>query len=194
MTQTQEQKLQTYLMFRDVFSKRSLNGEIQPEEKLHFENFLYHLNLILKTRDMIDECRKSSENYSLIRDEIMHFTLSLSRKVTAFALLEEMVETQGLFCFIYDELKNEDDRQLLAQSKSMLNFIATHLPDLADYSVDANSVLSYRALIDKFQSVLEYRATGTEVEQLHSGTFSDLFNKAEHIFINDLAGINHIGV
>ncbi len=190
MTQTQEQKLSTYLMFRDSFTTKSLNEEIQPSLKSHFENFLYYLNLILKTKDMMDECSKNSENYSAVRNEIIQSTLSISRKVTAFALLEEMVDTQGTFCFIYNELVNESDSKLINQCKGLLHFISTYQTDLVDYGIDKDLILSYHSIVDRFQLLIENKAMENEIEQLHDSKFAELFNKTDEIFENKLGDIS----
>src|SRR5512138_2641291 len=138
MTQTQEEKLNSYLLFRDDFAHRSLKEDLQPNFQPHLENFLYYLNLILKTRDVMDEYAKIAEDYSFTRIETIQFTLSLSRKVTAFALLEEMIETQGTFCYTYEELANEEDSKLIIQCKGMLQFVSAHQSDLIDYAVDGD--------------------------------------------------------
>lgn len=191
MTQTQEQKLNTFLLFRDDFTQKSLNDNLQPSLKPHFENFLYHLNLILKTCDMMDEYAKTTEEYSLTRNEIIQFTLSLSRKVTAFALLEEMIETQGTFCYTYNELANEADSKLMDQCKGMLHFISTHQFDLSDYDVDNDTVLSYHRLIDRFKLVAESKAMAEEQQQMHAPLVAELFSKTEDIFVNQLSGGGH---
>ncbi|HEX2936123.1 MAG TPA: hypothetical protein VHO72_12290 [Bacteroidales bacterium] len=188
MTPIQEQKLHIFLLFRDDFTKRSLNEDLHPSLKPHFENFLYYLNLILKTRDMMEEVTKTTEDYSFTRNEIIQFTLSLSRKVTAFALLEEMIETQGTFCYTCNELENEDDGKLIAQCKGMLQFIASHLDDLVDYDVDGDTVLAYHNLIDRFKLVIESKTMSNELEQLHAPQVAELFHKTEEIFVNQLTG------
>ncbi len=191
MTQTQEQKLNTFLLFRDDFTQKSLNDNLQPSLQPYFENFLYHLNLILKTRDMMDEYAKTAEEYSLTRNEIIQFTLSLSRKVTAFALLEEMIETQGTFCYTCNELANEADSKLMDQCKGMLHFISTHLSDLSDYDVDNDTIRSYHRLIDRFKLVVESKTMGEEQEQMHAPLVAELFSKTEDIFVNQLSGGTH---
>lgn len=188
MTQTQEKKLNGYLLFRDDFAQRSLNEDLHPYLKPHFENFLYHLNLILKTRDVMDEYAKTVEDYSFTRREIIQFTLSLSRKVTAFALLEEMVETQGTFCYMYDELANEEDSKLINQCKGLLQFVSAHQMDLIDYAVNSDTIVSYQSLIDRFKLMIESKAIAEELEKLHAPQVSELFNKTEEIFVNQLAG------
>lgn len=181
MTQAQEQKLNTYLMFRDFFNTKSLNDEIESALKPHFENFLYYLNLILKAREIMEECSRNSEDYASVRNEIIQSTLLISRKVTAFALLEEMIEMQGTFCFIYTELENEPDTKLMNQCKSLLHFITISQNDLIDYGIDKAFILSYHNLIDRFQLLVESKAMGKEIEQLHDTRFAELFSKADEI-------------
>jgi hypothetical protein len=192
MTQIQEQKLKKYLHFRDYFSENPLNSELQPTLKLHFENFLHHLDLILKTKEMIDENRKVSENYCFIRDETIQFTLFLSRKITSYALLEELIEAQGLFCFSYDQLVNETDQKLLVLCKNLLQFISLHEPDLVDYGIDKTSISSYRDLLDRHQHIIENKLLCDEIERNHSSLFVELLHKTDDIFEQELEGLNKI--
>lgn len=139
----------------------------------------------------MDEYAKTAEEYSLTRNEIIQFTLSLSRKVTAFALLEEMIETQGTFCYTCNELANEADSKLMDQCKGMLHFISTHLSDLSDYDVDNDTIRSYHRLIDRFKLVVESKTMGEEQEQMHAPRVAELFSKTEDIFVNQLSGGTH---
>lgn len=194
MTQIQEQKLKKYLHFRDYFLQNPLNSELQLPLKLQFENFLYHLDLILKTKEMIDENRKTSESYCFIRDETIQFTLFLSRKVTSYALLEELTEAQGFFCFSYDQLVNETDQKLLALCKNLLQFITLHETDLMDYGIDKTSISSYRDLIDRHQHIIENKLLCEEIDKNHATLFVELLHKTDYIFEQELEGLNKIVV
>ena len=102
-----------------------------------------------------------------------------------------MIETQGTFCYTCNELANEDDSKLIDQCKGMLHFISTHQPDLSDYDVDGNTILSYHRLIDRFMLVVENKAKGDAIVQLQAPRFAELFSKTEEIFVNQLSGGGH---
>jgi hypothetical protein len=97
-----------------------------------------------------------SDNQYIMRELLIKNTLLLSRKITAFALLEEQSELQGMYSFVPDELSLLVDSDLLNKCDYFLNQIQSFMKDLGDYGIDENLINSYQALIEQFKLTINY--------------------------------------
>jgi hypothetical protein len=98
----------------------------------------------------------SDNQYKIMRELLIKNTLLLSRKITAFALLEEQSDLQGMYSFVPDELFLIEDTDLLNKCDSFLNQIQLFMKDLGEYGIDENLINSYQALIDQFKLAINY--------------------------------------
>jgi hypothetical protein len=186
MNQLQEQKLTRYIAFREFLSQNPLTLEQHPHLKPHYQTFLTHLNLILKTLEIMEENLKTSENYSEIKEELIKVALSVSRKVTAYALLEELTDVQGLFCYTEEELTQDTDEKLLKNCKGILNFISNYRAELKEYGVDKVLENKLRDLTDQFLLIYENKKISHDITIQSTDQFNYLINAADEILESKL--------
>ncbi len=91
------------------------------------------------------------KKYNFSRELLVKMTIFFSRKITAFALLEEQIDLQG-YCFLPSELLLDDD--LLKKCDLIIGQAQKFLRDLGEYDIDENLITSYRELIDEFKTLV----------------------------------------
>lgn len=102
---------------------------------------------------MREECNEISSLYYLQREEIVATALSFSRKITAFALLEELSELHAVFSYSLSELNTVNDDKLILISHLIVNKIAEFIDDMSEYGIDHESLDTFLILLDRFQKV-----------------------------------------
>jgi hypothetical protein len=180
MTQAQEQKLLKYLQLQDHLSRNPCALDDYPDLKPLYGLFNQRLLHILKTQHMIDECVE----YKSLREELVKSAASFCRKITSFALLEEISELQGM-CFTSKELMDGDDPNLIKTCQSILTKSEDFQKDLNDYGIDSDAILSFREHIDRFKAVL----CGNSLTNQTQKEFSRLFKETDEIFEGKLENI-----
>jgi hypothetical protein len=190
MTQLQEHKLERYLSFREYLNQNPLALEQYPLLKPHYETFLNYLNLILKTKETMEESIKCTCNYNLLKEDLIKVVLSISRKVTAYSLLEELTDIQGMFCYTYEELSQATDEKILKKCQNLLQFILKYNKELIDYGIDANLEKNLRDLTDQFHLVLETKNIYTETSVASNEHFTYLINETDEIYEKKLVTIS----
>lgn len=186
----QEQKLLKYLSFRDYISQNPLVLEAHKHLISDYNSFLINLNIILKTKEMIDDSNKSDNIYIILREDLIKTTLSVSRKVTAYLLLEEMTEYQGLFCYTYDELAQGNDDTLLKKSGNLFSFISKWYKELAEYSINDSLKNKFHDLLEQFSLVIENKRLNEKIEIQKSDHFTQLFRETDEIFEKKLTKLS----
>jgi hypothetical protein len=191
MTQLQEHKLEKYLSFREYLNQNPLALEQYPLLKPHYETFLNYLNLILKTKETMEESIKYTCNSKLLKEDLIKVVLSISRKVTAYSLLEELTDIQGMFCYTYEELSQATDEKILKKCQNILQFILKYNKELIDYGIDANLEKNLRDLTDQFHLVLETKNIYTDTSVASNEHFTYLINETDEIFEKKLVPISN---
>lgn len=92
--------------------------------------------------------------YYNLRDEIIKNSLSFSRKITAFAMLEELSDLHAMFCYTQHELSVAKDEKLIIISHHIINKLREFIDDMGEYGVDDESLTNYLDLTERFQSVI----------------------------------------
>ena len=133
---------------------------------------------------MLDDC---VQNKSL-RDVLIQAAASFSRKITSFALLEDITELQGLG-FSSHELLVGNDQHLLKTCQLLLTKSEDFRKDLLDYGIDDLSINEFRDQIDQFKvSVYNTEISNDLVNQTFD-EFSRLFKETDEIFEGKLETI-----
>ena len=104
---------------------------------------------ILKIKQMLDD---DVQNKSL-RDELIKITATFSRKITSYALLEDITELQGMG-FSPKELMVNTDQQLLKNCQLVFAKSEDFRNDLVDYGIDSLLLDKFRNQIDEFKTSL----------------------------------------
>ncbi|HEY4788619.1 MAG TPA: hypothetical protein VIH57_21360 [Bacteroidales bacterium] len=177
MTLAQEQKLATYLKFQEHLSQNPEALENYPHLKPLYEVFNQRLSLIIKTKQMLDDCVQNKA----LRDDLINVAASLSRKITSFALLEDITELQGLG-FSTHELTENDDLHLLKICETLLCKCEDFLNDLADYGINDVALKEFRDQTDQFKTSVYNKEMSNNLVNQTFNEFSNLFKETDEIF------------
>ena len=177
MTQAQEQKLEKYLKFQEHLSQNPEALDNYPHLKPLYELFSQRLVLILKTKQMLDDCVQNKT----MRDELIRIAESFSRKITSYALLEDIRELQGMG-FSYHELVENDDQHLLRICQMVLSKTEDFLNDLIDYGIDEASLKEFRDKFDQFKTSVYNNEISSDLVNQTFEEFSNLFKETDEIF------------
>jgi hypothetical protein len=191
MNQTQEEQLRKFLAIREFFAQYPLFIESRPDIKIHYETFLSNLNFILKSKEMMDENNSLLSNYNAVKENLIRVIISISRKITAYSLLEELTDIQGLFCFSYEELSQESDEKLIEKSRNLNQYVFHYKQELLDYGIDDLIENKLCDLTEQFQLLL-----GTKILQTQTSLATDhvtqILNETTHNFESNLQSLNNL--
>lgn len=186
MTQRQEQKLARLLDFRDFLKdSRSIFGKY-PEIEIHYHTFLNCLNQILKSKEMMEENTRYLNQYAHLKEALIISATTVSRNITAYALLEELTDVQGLFCYSIDELSFETDEKIMLKCQSLLLYISNHRLELVDYGIDGELENKFRDLTDQFKAIVETWRIFKESSHVTSEHIDQLLLEATDIVENKM--------
>lgn len=127
------------------------------------------------------EEKERIKNVSQTREEVLTTAASLSRKFVAYALLEQITQIQGTFCFSYDELASKNNEELLRFSSNLLKSLKDYSCDLADYGIDDEIMLRFQNLISQFTCHVD--------QKLVAGRINHLTGKKDETPEQKLAGV-----
>lgn len=184
MTPVQEQKLSRYLKFQEYLTRFPDALENYPHLKPFYEFFNQRLLLILKTKQMLDECLQNKS----LRDSLIQTSVSFSRKIISFALLEDITELQGLG-FSSHELIAGTDQDLLKTAELLLCKSEAFENDLIDYGIDSHSISEFRDQIDQFKSAVYSHEISNDLVNQTFEEFSNLFKETDEVFEEKLEPI-----
>jgi len=100
--------------------------------------------------------------YFSLREEIIENSLSFSRKITAFAMLEELSDLHAMFCYSQQELSNTKDDTLIIISHHIINKLREFVDDMGEYGVDDDSLAAFLNLTERFQSAIRNKSNSTQ--------------------------------
>ena len=126
---------------------------------------------------MLDDCVQNKT----MRDELIRIAESFSRKITSYALLEDIRELQGMG-FSYHELVENDDQHLLRICQMVLSKTEDFLNDLIDYGIDEASLKEFRDKFDQFKTSVYNNEISSDLVNQTFEEFSNLFKETDEIF------------
>jgi hypothetical protein len=194
MTREQEQKLSAYIAFEESITHLPGLLDKYPSLRPHFDIFCQQIQLILKNKRMIEESEKITNQYSLIRNSLAKSIMMFSRKITAFALLEELTDLQGLFCYSFEELFLASDEKILEISKLILRKTKEYIVDIAEYGINDASIVNFQSSIDQFISLRNDKIVSDQVSEEASVNISSLLINSEMLYKNKLLQLETIRV
>jgi len=92
-------------------------------------------------------------HYKVLRELLVKTTIMFSRKMTAFAMLEEQSDLQGLCSLLPEELNLIEDTDLLKKCDAMFCHAKTFIKDLVEYGIDEIALNSFNSLINQFKQI-----------------------------------------
>lgn len=176
MTPAQEQKLTKYLKLQEYLTQFPDVLELHPHLKPYYNLFSQRLSHILKTKQMLDECVQNNS----LRDLLIHTAASFSRKITSFALLEDITELQGLGFSPHELLVGNDDH-LLKTCQLLLDKAEHFRADLLDYGLDELKIDGFRDQMDQFKMSVHHAEISNDLVNQTFEEFSNLFSETDEI-------------
>jgi hypothetical protein len=83
--------------------------------------------------------------------KLIKLAVEASNNLTTFALLEEIVELQGQFCYSETELHRYTNDILILKCQLLYKKLTEHLRDLADYGISDRKLMQMKQTIEDFQ-------------------------------------------
>ena len=189
MIQGHHQKIKHYIEFREKLDGNPNALEKHPHLKAHYNSFIDQLNLILKIKEQMEEFEDTS-NFHALREDLVVSMASLSRKFIAFAVLEELIQIQGTFCYTYDELSLKTDKELISICCRLISSLQEYSHDLAEYGIDSDILNNFQDLSDKFAFQVDKNLISKQISNLISKTDELLENELVLVYNN--SGSNKI--
>ncbi len=194
MTEAQEYQLSVYLAFeKNIILNQNLFDR-DPNIRPHFDIFCQQIQIILKTKHMIEESEKIINQYIQLRNELAKNIILFSRKIIAFAMLEELTDLQGLFCYSGEELLNANDDKLLDTSKLILRKTKEYVADIVEYGINDYSITNFQNIIDQFMSLRMDKKSSDQIADEAKKHISSLLLNTEILFNNKLAPLAETSV
>ena len=100
---------------------------------------------------MLINCSDNSDSYVEAKLNLIKFAVELSKRLTTFALLEEITELQGQFCYSDAELEKYDPHVLILKCQLLYNILTEYSSDLADYEITESKLACFKRTIETFQ-------------------------------------------
>lgn len=90
--------------------------------------------------------------------KLIKLAVEASKNITTFALLEEMIELQGQFCYSENELHRYNNDILVLKCILLCKKLKEHLTDLADYGITERKLMQLEQIIEDFKIVASQHA------------------------------------
>lgn len=89
-----------------------------------------------------------------IKEDLVNLASSYCRKITSYALLEDIKELQGM-CFSAGELFMINDSDLVKICELILDKSITYRYDLEEYGISETSIISLQLLTERFKTMVQ---------------------------------------
>jgi hypothetical protein len=93
------------------------------------------------------------DSYVETKLKLIKLAVEASKSITTFALLEEIVDLQGQFCFTEMELQRYNNDILILKCQLLYKKITEHTADLVDYNITDRKLMQLQQTIDDFQLI-----------------------------------------
>lgn len=92
-------------------------------------------------------------SYAETKLKLIHLAVEASKNITTFALLEEIIELQGQFCYSETELQKYNNDTLILKCQLLFRKITEHLSDLMEYGFTDRKLMQLNQTIEDFQAI-----------------------------------------
>ncbi len=103
---------------------------------------------------------------------MIKIAVEASNNLTTFALLEEIMDLQGQFCYSDAELLRYDNDILILKCQLLYKKLIEYASDLIDYGINDRKLMQLKQTIEDFQ-VLSAHNTSSSQEFLTEKVISD---------------------
>lgn len=105
----------------------------------------------------------SPDSYVETKLKLIKLAVEASNNITTFALLEEIVELQGQFCYSETELQRYTNDILILKCQLLYKKLTEHLRDLSDYGITERKLMQFQQTIDDFQTISTQQISSPEI-------------------------------
>jgi hypothetical protein len=102
---------------------------------------------------MLNNNSNIKQAYQEVKSRLIKLTVEVSKSLTTFALLEEMVELQAQFCYSYSELQCNSDEVLMRKCYLLHNKLSELVNDLVDYNINKPKLNTLLQTIEDFNLI-----------------------------------------
>ena len=82
--------------------------------------------------------------------KLIKLAVEASKNLTTFALLEEIIDLQGQFCFSEAELQKYNNEILVLKCQMLFKKLTEHTADLLDYGITDRKLMQLKQTIEDF--------------------------------------------
>lgn len=125
---------------------------------------------------MLEECK----NVDSLKEDLVNLASNYCRKITSFALLEDITELQGM-CFSPKELIKLDEGSLVEVCQQIVCKSSVYLSDLVDYGITDDALDMLRDLTDKFKSTLNHIGVSNNLIDQNFNEVSMMFSEHKEV-------------
>lgn len=93
------------------------------------------------------------DSYVETKSRLIKLSVEASKNLTTFALLEEIVDLQGQFCYTEAELQRYNSYILVLKCQLLHKKLSEHTSDLMDYGINERKLSQLEQAIDDFKTV-----------------------------------------
>jgi hypothetical protein len=106
------------------------------------------------------------DSYVELKLKLIKLAVEASKNVTTFALLEEMAELHGQFCYSENELHSYNNDTLILKCYLLNKKLTEYLTDLADYGITDRKQIQLEQTIEDFRIISgQHTAMMQEINQ-----------------------------
>lgn len=189
MTQDQLQKLKKYIAFRDLVNNDPLILDNYPHLKPSVQLFLEQLQYILNTSVTMETKESTFISFAKAREELIDSIIFVSRKITAYSLLEEITDIQGVFCYSKDELIISDNEKLITYARALRDYIKLQKIDLDCFGIEQPSLDILINAIEYFNMCMDNVLLDNQIVKYQTVNQSELFTVIDAVFESKLVDL-----
>lgn len=93
------------------------------------------------------------DSYVETKQKLIKLAVEASKNLTTFALLEEIIELQGQFCYSDNELQKYNHDMLTTKCQLLYKKLIEHTSDLVDYGITDRKLMQFRQAMEDFQTI-----------------------------------------
>ena len=106
------------------------------------------------------------DSYVETKLKLIKLVVEASKNLTTFALLEEMIELQGQFCYSDVELQRYNYDILILKCQLLYKKLLEHTSDLIDYGITDRKLMQLKQTIEDFQVIsTQHKASFPELSE-----------------------------
>jgi hypothetical protein len=93
------------------------------------------------------------DSYVETKLKLIKIAVEASNNLTTFALLEEIIDLQGQFCYSEMELQKYNHDILVLKCQLLYKKLLEHISDLVDYGITDRKLMQLKQYIEDFREI-----------------------------------------